>query len=123
VRWKCTACGAFCDFTREGLGTPFGTETIYPPDGDTYFGVGYCVPPLINISKEVFYGYFTDAEIVAINDSPNDMAKATMFRFQQWSSIPINHPLITNSLLELEALGLLANGRAYEIITACSPVF
>jgi hypothetical protein len=124
VRWKCTVCGASCDFTREGLGTPFGTETIYPPDGDTYYGPGYCVPALVLVSKEVFYGYFTDAEIVAINDSPNDAAKATMFRYQQFSvNIPINHPLIINSLHELETLGLLGTGRASEIIAACTPVY
>jgi hypothetical protein len=123
VRWKCTSCGHFADFAREGLGTPWASETVYPDDGDVYYGNGMCIPALIYIPKEVFYGYFTDVEIVSINDSQHDTAKATRFRYQQLTTgIPINHPLVINTMHELEALGLLGINRADEILAACNPI-
>jgi hypothetical protein len=122
VRWKCTSCGNFSDFAREGMGTPWASETVYPEDGDIYYGNGVCIPALIHIPKEVFYGYFTDAEIVAITTSINDVAKATVFRYQQLSAVPINHPLLINTMHELENLGLIGVGRADEILTACMPI-
>lgn len=122
VRWKCTSCGHYTDFSRPAFGSPSATETEYPEDGDTYYGNGVCVPALIHIPKEVFYGYFTDAELFALLTSELDTAIATRFRYSQYTTgIPINHPLLKNSMHELEGLGLLPVGRADEIINSCMP--
>lgn len=121
VRWKCTACGQFVDFVRPGLGSPSATETEYPEDGDIYYGNGGCVPVLLNVANLTFYGYFTDAELVAIEANTSDAVKAGRFRLNQMTEgIPVNHPMVRGILLEFEAHGLLATGRADEIIAACS---
>lgn len=117
VRWKCTSCGRFSDFSRPGTGEPHATETTYPDDIDTYLGGTECIPALVYVAKEVFYGYFTDDEIVAITESQSDQVKAAVFRFNQLSAgVPINHPLLILSMHEFETLGLLAVGRADEIL-------
>lgn len=124
VRWKCTSCGQFCDFAREGLGEPHASETFYPDDGDVYLSPnGICVPSPLYVSKDVFFGYFTDTEIVAITNSATDNAIAAKFRFQNIANgIPINHPLVKMLLDGLEADKLLGTGRAAEIIAQCTPV-
>lgn len=121
VRWKCTSCGQFCDFSRPGFGEPSATETQYPEDGDIYFGNGGCVPVLLNVPNLTFWGYFTDAELVAIDANNTDAVKAGRFRLAQMNNgIPVNHPLVRGILLEFEGHNLLAAGRADEIITLCT---
>jgi hypothetical protein len=114
VHWMCTACGNFTNFSREGFSA---SESEYPEGGDQYWGNGECIPALRYIKAEEFYGYFTDAELVALTTSPHDVARATVFRLQQMvNGIPVNHPLLINSLRQLEGLGILAEGRTDEIV-------
>ncbi len=120
VQWKCSACGSFSNFALEGLGTPFASTTTYPEDIDTYIG-GVCVPAPIYIPKLTFYSYFTDDEVVDIMDSLDGNVRAAVFRFNQIpeKEFPINHPLVRNTLMYFESLGLLAVGRTDIIIDAC----
>lgn len=122
VMWKCTSCGRKAGFNREGIGEPFASETTYPEDIDNYIGTE-CVPAPIYIPKATFYGQFSSGELINIIDSQDNEVRALVFRFNQLSDngLPINHPIVTGGLAYCESYGLLAAGRANEIIAACMP--
>lgn len=122
--WKCTRCLKNIGFNRAGLGIPFATEIEFPEDIDQYLTECTGEPVAVVLAdrepmpKQQFLALLTDVELggcLAVK-AANPIVELMFYRFEQTETIPLDDPQTLQGLQYLEFLGILATGRAVEIL-------
>lgn len=123
VMWRCQVCNVSCGFARKGFGDPFADETSFPDNIDDYVGVcpkSLVVPVSVRppVLKRDFLARFTNDELLAgLKARATDSnVEAMFYRLEQADAIPLDSQMTIDGLKYLTAIGILAAGRAEEIM-------
>ncbi len=123
--------GVEVGFAKQGLGEPWSDEKSPPPDIDVYAPPRESVtqPAMRPITKFAFRMRFTPQERAAVEFAAVDNPAATTQQrqlaaglraqlrdFELAEQIQLDHPELMGAVRGLETYGLLARGRANEVL-------